>query len=230
MKTLRKWSILEIWENEFWMKLFTYIIAPHCTTGLQTMINDAAPDIARTPHTFIKRIGCPGQCVGCAIYAEEAVANAMMERLSNALHLKTATVSMSLSQTICINQLFYKQEKVDTSTKLFSEWTLFWRPLFPRDLFSGSKTCLIFATKILNLLVNIWLALKSKWLKKNTNSQIMFTGKNVLLLFFSSIFSPIFVGISSSSLVFIYLFLSCDAQAFPMFYALLYEKRGAPWK
>ena len=49
----------------------------------------------------------------------------MMERLSNALHLKTATVAMNLSQTIlknrCINQLFYNQEKVDTSTKLFSE-------------------------------------------------------------------------------------------------------------
>ena len=89
------------------------------------MINDAIPDIARTPHTFIKRIGCPGQRVGCAINAEEAVANAMMERLSNALHLKTATVAMSLSQTIlknrCINQLCYNQEKVDTSTKLFSE-------------------------------------------------------------------------------------------------------------
>ena len=77
------------------MKLFTHIIEPHCTTGSQTMINDATPDIARTPHTFIKRIGCPGQRVGCAIYAEEAVANAMMERLSNALHLKTATVAMS---------------------------------------------------------------------------------------------------------------------------------------
>ena len=62
------------------------------------MINDATPEIARTLHTFIKRIGCPGQRVGGAIYAEEAVANAMMERLSNALHLKTATVAMSLSQ------------------------------------------------------------------------------------------------------------------------------------
>ena len=107
------------------MKLFTHIIAPPCTTGSQTMIDDAIPDIARTPHTFIKRIGCPGQCVGCAIYAQEAVAIAMIERLSNALHLKTATVEMSLSQTIlknrCINQLFYNQEKVDTSTKLFSE-------------------------------------------------------------------------------------------------------------
>ena len=127
MKTLRKWSILEIWENKFWMKLFTHIIAPHSATGSQTMINDATPDIARTLHTFIKRIGCPGQRVGCAIYAEETVANAMMERLSNALHLKTGTVAMSLSQTIlnnrCINQLFYNQEKVDTSTKLFSECT-----------------------------------------------------------------------------------------------------------
>ena len=51
----------------------------------------------------------------------------MMERLSNALHLKTTTMAMSLSQTIlmnrCINQLFYNQEKVDTSTKLFSECT-----------------------------------------------------------------------------------------------------------
>ena len=125
MKTLRKWSILEIWENKFWMKLFTHIIAPHCTTGSQTLINDATPDIARTPHTFIKRIGCPGQRVDCAMYAEEAVANAMMERLSNALHLKTATMAMNFSQTIlknrCINQLFYNQEKVDTSTKLFSE-------------------------------------------------------------------------------------------------------------
>ena len=44
------------------------------------MINDATPDIVRTPHTFIKRIGCPGQSVVCAIYAEEAVANAVMER------------------------------------------------------------------------------------------------------------------------------------------------------
>ena len=52
------------------------------------MINDATPDIARTPHTLIKQIGCPGQRVGCAIYAEEAVANAMIERLSNAFHLK----------------------------------------------------------------------------------------------------------------------------------------------
>ena len=90
------------------------------------MINDATPDIARTPHTFIKRIGSPGQRVGRAIYAEEAVAYAMMERLSNALHLKT--VAMSLSQTIllnrCIDQLFFNQEKVDTSTKLFSECTL----------------------------------------------------------------------------------------------------------
>ena len=89
------------------------------------MINDATPDIARTPHTFIKRIGSPGQRVGCAIYAEEAVANAMVERLSNALHLKTATAAMSVSQTTllnrCINQLFINQEKVDTSTKLFSE-------------------------------------------------------------------------------------------------------------
>ena len=89
------------------------------------MINDATPDIVRTPHTFVKRIGFPGQRVGCAIYAEEAVANAMMERLSNALHLKTATVAMSLSQTIllnrCIDQLFFNQEKVDTLTKLFSE-------------------------------------------------------------------------------------------------------------
>ena len=39
---------------------------------------------------------------------------------------------MSLSQTIlknrCINQLFYNQEKVDTSTKLFSEceYRAFW--------------------------------------------------------------------------------------------------------
>ena len=75
---------------------------------------------------FIKRIGCPGQLVGCAIYAEEAVANAMVERLSNALHLKTATVAMSLSQTIllnrCINQLFFNQENVDTLTRLFSEF------------------------------------------------------------------------------------------------------------
>ena len=86
------------------MKLFTHIIAPHCTTGSQTMINDTTPDIARTPHTFIKRIGCPGQRVGCAIYAEEAVANAMMKRLSNAIHLKTATVAMSLSQTILKNR------------------------------------------------------------------------------------------------------------------------------
>ena len=90
------------------------------------MINDATPDIVRTLHTFIERIGCPGQRVGCPIYAEEA--NAMMERLSNALHLKTATVAMSLSQTIlknrCINQLFYNQEKVDTSTTLFSECIL----------------------------------------------------------------------------------------------------------
>ena len=109
------------------MKLFTHIIAPHCTTGSQTMINDASPDIARTPHTCIKRIGCHGQRVGCAIYAEEAVANAMMERLSNALHLKTAIVAMSLGQTILknrwITQVFYNQEKVDTSTKLFSECT-----------------------------------------------------------------------------------------------------------
>ena len=59
------------------------------------MINDATPDIARTPHMFIKRIGCPGRRVGFAIYAEEAVANAMMERLSNPLHLKTATVPQS---------------------------------------------------------------------------------------------------------------------------------------
>ena len=114
--------------NKFWMKLFTHIIAPHCTTGSQTMINDATPDIARTPHTFIKRIGCPDQRVGCVIYAEEAVANAIMEWLSNALHLKTATVTMSLSPTIlknrCINQLFYNQGKVDTSTKLFSECAL----------------------------------------------------------------------------------------------------------
>ena len=125
MNTWRKWSILKIWENEFWMKLFTHIIAPHCTTGSQIMINDATLDIARTPHTFIKRIGCPGQRVGCAIYAEEVVANEMMGRLSNPLHLKTATVAMSVSQTIlknrCINQLFYNQEKVDTSTKFFSE-------------------------------------------------------------------------------------------------------------
>ena len=89
------------------------------------MIKNATPDIARTPHTFIKRIGSPGQRVGCAVYAEESVANAMMERLSNALHLKTATIAMSLSQTIFlnryINQLFFNQEKVDTSTKLFSE-------------------------------------------------------------------------------------------------------------
>ena len=89
------------------------------------MVNDATPDIARMPHTFIKRISCPGQRVDCAIYAEEAVTNAMMKRLSNALHLKRATVAMSLSQTIllnrCINQLFFNQEKVDTSTKLFSE-------------------------------------------------------------------------------------------------------------
>ena len=94
-------------------------------SGSQTMINDATPDIARTPHTFIKRIGSPGQRIGCAIYAEEAVANATVERLSNALHLKTATAAMSLSQTIllnrCINQLFINEEKVDTSTKLFSE-------------------------------------------------------------------------------------------------------------
>ena len=107
------------------MKLFTHIIALHCTSGSQTMINDATPDIARTPHTFIKRIGSPGQHVGCAIYAEKAVANAMVERLSNALHLRTATAAMSLGQTIllnrCINQLFFNQEKVDTSTKLFSE-------------------------------------------------------------------------------------------------------------
>ena len=40
------------------------------------MVNDATPDIARMPHTFIKRIGRPGQRVGCAIYAEEAVTNA----------------------------------------------------------------------------------------------------------------------------------------------------------
>ena len=109
------------------MKLFTHIIPLHCTSGSQTMINDATPDIARTPHTFIKRIGSPLTLrIDCDIYAEEAVANAMMERLSNALHLKTATVAMSLSQTIllnrCINQLFFNQEKVDTSTKLFSEW------------------------------------------------------------------------------------------------------------
>ena len=79
------------------------------------MVNDATPDIARTPHTFIKRIGCPGQRVGCVIYAEVAVTNVMMKQLSNALHLKTATVAMSLSQTIllnrCINQLFFNQEK-----------------------------------------------------------------------------------------------------------------------
>ena len=74
---------------------------------------------------FIKRISCPGQRVGCAIHAEEAVTNAMMKRLSNGLHVKTATVAMSLSQTIllnrCINQLFFDQEKVDTAIKLFSE-------------------------------------------------------------------------------------------------------------
>ena len=91
------------------------------------MINDATPDIVRTPHTFVKRIGFPGQRVGCDIYAEEAVANAMMERLSNTLHLKTDSVAMSLSHTIllnrCINQLFFNQEKVDTTTKLFSECT-----------------------------------------------------------------------------------------------------------
>ena len=95
------------------------------------MINDATPDIGRTPHTIIKRIGSPGQRVGCAIYSEEAVANAMMERLSNALHLKTATMTMSLSQTIllnrCINQLFFNQEKVDTSTKLYSECRQVWQ-------------------------------------------------------------------------------------------------------
>ena len=89
------------------------------------MIDDATPDIARTPHTFIKRIRSAGQRVGFAIYAEEAVANAMMKRLSNALHLKTATVAMRLSQTIllnrCINQLFFDQEKVDSSTKPFYE-------------------------------------------------------------------------------------------------------------
>ena len=89
------------------------------------MVNDATPDIARTPHTFIKRVGCPGQRVGCVIYAEEAVTNAMMEQLSNALHLKKTYVAISLSQTIllnrCINQLFFNQEKVDTSTKHFSE-------------------------------------------------------------------------------------------------------------
>ena len=95
------------------------------------MVIDATPDIARTPHTFIKRIDCPGQRVACAIYAEIAVTNAMMKRLSNALHLKTATMTMSLSQAIllnrCINQLFFNQEKVDTSTKLFSEciWLIF---------------------------------------------------------------------------------------------------------
>ena len=89
------------------------------------MVNDTTPDIARTPDAFIKRVGCPGQRVGCAIYAEEAVTNTMMGRLSNTLHLKTDSVAMSLSHTIllnrCINQLFFNQEKVDTTTKLFSE-------------------------------------------------------------------------------------------------------------
>ena len=68
------------------------------------MINDATPDIGRTPHTFIKRIGSPGQRVGCAIYTEEAVTNAMMRRLSNTLHLKTTSVAMSLSQIILLNR------------------------------------------------------------------------------------------------------------------------------
>ena len=106
------------------MKLLTHINTALYERITNNAYNDATPDIARTPHTFIERIGYPGQRVGCAIYAEEAT-NAMMKRLSNALYLKTPTVAVRFDQTIllniCINQLFFNQDKVDTSTKLFSE-------------------------------------------------------------------------------------------------------------
>ena len=123
MKTLRKWSILEIWENKFWMKLFTHITAPHRTVR---------PDHKQwltTQHliSWGRHIRSSNELavLAKALAVLSMLANAMMERLSNTLHLKTATVAMSLSQTIlknrCINQLFYNQEKVDTLTKLFSE-------------------------------------------------------------------------------------------------------------
>ena len=107
-------------------------------------------------------IGSPGQRFGCAIYAEEAVANAMLERLSNALHSKTATVTMSLSQTIllnrCINQLFFNQEKVDTLTKLFSECRCGLRVTSPRkknesQRESRRESCIYTGTSVISAVV-----------------------------------------------------------------------------
>ena len=120
-RSLRPFSRFEK-TNSGWNYELTLTL--HCTSVSQTMVNDTTPDIARTPHAFIKRVGCLGQRVGCAIYAEEAVTNTMMGRLSNTLHLKTDSMAMSLSHTIllnrCINKLFFNQEKVDMTSFFLS--------------------------------------------------------------------------------------------------------------